>query len=137
MRHSLVPFAALLLFFSGVSYSATEPSAEPQVESGIAYLSGGAGADARAELLPKVREYGLKLTFAGLPHREFLAEVTVRILDGAGKELLSAKSNGPFFFAKLPSGQYRITATFRGQTQERTVTVGEAKQTELPFYWQT
>jgi hypothetical protein len=141
MRQSRGVLATILIQLVGFAGFAAEPFGEirvkPRVSEPISYASGGVGADARQTLLPEVRDYGLKLTFAGMPQREFLAEVEVRIVDERGRELISTRSKGPMLFAKLPRGQYRVVATFRGQTQEKTATVDTGKQTELNFYWQT
>jgi hypothetical protein len=117
--------------------SAADPSLAPppRRDGGIEYRTGGVGKDERDALLLASREYPLKLVFAGRQQTDFVAEVKVRILDSNGRTVLDADDAGPLFFADLPPGQYRITATLRGQTFEQKATVTPGKQIQVAFYW--
>ena len=115
--------------------SAADSSLAPRREGSIEYRTGGVGKDERDALLLASREYPLKLVFAGRQQTDFVAEVKVRILDSNGRTVLDADDAGPLFFADLPPGQYRITATLRGQTFEQKATVTPGKQTQVAFYW--
>ena len=115
--------------------SAADSSLAPRREGSIEYRTGGVGKDERDALLLASREYPLKLVFAGRQQTDFVAEVKVWILDSNGRTVLDADDAGPLFFADLPPGQYRITATLRGQTFEQKATVTPGKQTQVAFYW--
>jgi len=83
----------------------------------VPYTSGGVGSSARDDMeMDKGGEYSLKLVFA-YENGDYLSDVAVTIADASGKALLSATSDGPWFYAKLPPGTYDVTATFAGQTQ--------------------
>jgi len=91
---------------------------------GISYISGGVGIDERAAMERMARGYNLKLVFAE-PSRPYLANVSVEIRDASGKRLVETTDNGPWFFAKLPDGNYRVVATFEGKKEAREVEIGK------------
>ena len=109
---------------------------EPRVENGVPFATGGVGKDQRETLLSLAHNFNLKLVFALVDHRAFLTDVHVRILDPAGKEMFTTTGAGPWLYAKLPPGKYRVAATIRGRTLEKTTEITEqGRTTELAFYW--
>jgi hypothetical protein len=69
------------------------------------------------------------------PQGEYLAFVDVSVEHEQGHRLLDTTSKGPWLFADLPSGTYRVTAeTPEGSPIVRTVTVG-SRPTEVHFTW--
>jgi hypothetical protein len=109
---------------------------EPRVENGVPFATGGVGKDQRETLLSLAHNFNLKLVFALVDHRAFLTDVPVRILDPAGKEMFTTTGAGPWLYAKLPPGKYRVAATIRGRTLEKTTEITErGRTTELAFYW--
>jgi len=63
------------------------------------------------------KTYNLKLVFAE-KSGAYLANVKLVIADAQGKEIISITTNGPWFYAQLPSANYSIAATFNGQTKK-------------------
>ncbi len=125
-----------LVTFAALSLSAERASALIVSEDqGIPYMSGGVGADEREAVAARAMNYNLKLTFAVTNSTQFLANVSVKIEDASGKILVDAVADGPYFYAKLPAGKYRVVATSGGQVEERTVTVGGGGQAELGLYF--
>ena len=55
------------------------------------------------------------------------------IHDGQGKPVLRATSEGPYMLVKLPAGDYKVSATYKGQTQERQVAVKGAGAARAVF----
>lgn len=90
----------------------------------VAYLSGGVGIHERAQMDKMDKGYNLRLVFDA-NSGEYLANVGVSIAGENGNLLVDAVSSGPWFFAKLPAGTYRVTGTFNGRQETRTVTVGQ------------
>ena len=78
--------------------------------------------------------YNLRLVFAARKGA-YLSDVKVDIRDTAGRNILSAVSNGPWFFAKLPGGRYRVMVEAGGKKMTRSAVVGSRSQTALEFYW--
>ena len=104
-----------------------------QSTGGISYVTGGVGLDSIDRLTALSGNFNLKLVFA-LKSGEYLSEVNVTIADMAGRTLLDTTTDGPWLLTKLPAGNYRITATFAGSTERRTVSVGSGLRT-ADFRW--
>ena len=49
--------------------------------------------------------------------------------------MLRATSEGPYMLVKLPAGDYKVSATYKGQTQERQVAVKGAGAARAVFEW--
>jgi hypothetical protein len=64
-----------------------------------------------------------------------VSDVRVAIADAAGKTLLDATSEGPWFLTRLPVGNYQIVATFAGNAVKRQVAVGTEKLKTIDFRW--
>ena len=96
-----------------------------QHQGSVQYVSGGIGLDESEALKAAAKDYPLALTFAAQVggKADYVADVTVAIHDGQGKPVLRATSEGPYMLVKLPAGDYKVSATYKGQTQERQVAV--------------
>jgi hypothetical protein len=110
------------------------PLPEAKTYNGITYLSGGIGLDEREVLQRIGQDYDLKLGFAEKAGN-YLSDVEVRIKDAGSNTILETISQGPWFFAKLPAGQYTILATTKGITRQHSARVAAHGQTSLYFYW--
>jgi hypothetical protein len=100
----------------------------------VPYISGGAGADAREELLAKEKEYNLKI-IAAETSGDYLAGVTVVIESARKAQVLDTTMEGPILLAKLAPGTYTIRATSAGQTLTRTVTIPAQGLRQVDFRW--
>ena len=103
-------------------------------EGGISYASGGVGNESLDRLSAIARDFNLKLVFA-TTSGAYLSDVRVLIADTKGHALLETTADGPWLLAKLPTGEYQITATLAGQEQRRQLTIANAKLTTLDFRW--
>ncbi len=112
-----------------------ETQIEPQMQNGIAYVSGGVGSQNQRELRAVESNYNLHLLFAVKGSGEYLADIPVTIADAKGRVLVEAKAEGPFFFARLPAGRYRVTAGTGSTAMTRTVSVGAHGSADQSFYW--
>ena len=118
-----------------MAFSAESAAITPyQTDEGIAYMSGGAGEDERVAMNGLAGNYNLRLVFAD-KEGAYLSDVKVDIRNAAGREVLSAISNGPWFFAMLPKGRYKIKAEARGKSMTQSAVIGRGRQKELKFYW--
>lgn len=118
-----------------LAFSAESVAITPyQTDEGIAYMSGGVGEDEREAMHGLARNYNLRLVFAG-KDGAYLSDVKVDIRNAAGREILSTVSNGPWFFAKLPNGRYKIKAETKGKSMSQSTVIGRERRTELKFYW--
>lgn len=135
MRQSVTWKAIILAGILVAPYLAVSADAitSYQTDEGIAYMSGGVGADEREAMQGLARNYNLRLVFAD-KEGAYLSDVKVDIRNAAGRDILSAVSNGPWFFAKLPNGRYKIQAEARGKSMTQSAVIGRERRTELKFY---
>jgi len=111
--------AGLLSGAAGMAWSADQAAGRGEV----AYLSGGIGDEDEARLMARQNEFNLKVLFT-INEGNYLANVNVGIADAKGNKVVQAVSDGPYFLANLPAGQYTISATHEGKTLSRKVQVG-------------
>ena len=125
----ILALSATWLFAAKASTAAERPPPAPP----IAYESSGIGDD--DPLAAIAGDYNLQLVFATQGSGEYLADIKVLIADTKGKTLLDAESPGPFFFVRLPTGSYRISADFHGVPLRKSVTIGDHRRQNLYFHW--
>jgi hypothetical protein len=114
----------------------TPPSGiQVREDRGIRYVSGGVGLNGRDQLNALSHQFNLRLLFAMQGSGNYLADVRVNIIDARGETVLSAKSDGPWFFAQLPPGAYTVDVDAMGRTQGQTVRISDARQSRLNFFW--
>jgi hypothetical protein len=119
---------------SSIAAQAQDVRLEPRQQNGITYVTGGVGTEEQ-DLMRSLGQQGytLNLVFAEERTGAYVANVHVTVADRAGRTLLDAVADGPAFFAKLPPGDYRVSAEYKGYTQSRTVPAGSA--TPKTMYW--
>jgi hypothetical protein len=100
----------------------------------VPYVSGGVGADTRAELLAREKEYNLKIV-AAEKSGDYLADVKVVIESARGERVLDVTMEGPLLLARLAPGTYTIRATSRERTLTRTVTIPAQGLRQADFRW--
>lgn len=91
---------------------------------GVTFISGGVGEDSEAKIKVEEKNYNLKCLFT-LNEGNYLADVNVVVTDAKGNKVIEHVTEGPYFLAKLPAGQYTVAATYEGKTQTRRVSVGK------------
>jgi hypothetical protein len=101
----------------------------------VSYVSGGVGVSSREALEQAKKDFNLRLLFAYARSGEYLSNIGVKIVDRSGNTILDAVSDGPFFYAKLPAGSYRVSADNAGQVQTRSVRVPASGAAVADFYW--
>jgi len=113
----------------------TPPMPVAHEQHGTHYVTGGVGAWERSQVEAMAGDYGLKLVFAERGNGAYLADVDVTIKDAEGATVIRAKSDGPWFFADVPDGEYIVEARNFGQTLTRRITVHHGRQTTALFSW--
>lgn len=99
-----------------------------QPTSSVPFTCVGASADQR-EAAASV-SHTLKLVFAE-PSGHFLADVATQVSDANGNVLLHIVCGGPWLLLDLAPGQYRIEASFEGESKTVPVTVGQTAREQL------
>ena len=133
---SIIFMSLSVLSLAVVCFSAEAPATPLMVKDyeGIAYVSGGIGLDEREALSAIASEYNLKIVFA-LKEGNYLADASVLIKNAQGRTVLDAVSDGPWFYARLPAGQYAVTVTMMEKANTDKVQIKPAGQSVLHFYW--
>jgi hypothetical protein len=131
---SVLLMACLMLALSPLASRAAVSSAITEGRSnGIMYASGGVGINERMDMDAMAKNYNLKMVFVEAP-RDYVAGVKVTVEDHNGKVLLETISNGPWFFAKLPQGDYRVITSFRNHREIKNLKVAGGPET-VAFFW--
>jgi hypothetical protein len=120
--------------------SSEDSASRVQTVGGIRYMSGGVGESERTELDALSNQFNLHLLFA-MQGGDYLSAVQVDILNARGESVLSAESNGPWFFAQLAPGDYTVKVAPTGLTggdltQQKSVHIDGSRQSSLDFFWQ-
>ena len=130
----------MTLMYSTKGMAATMPQGEfaginieKGTANGVTYETGGVGLEERAAMNESLHHYNLRLVFANAKGW-YLSAVPVQIQTPDGKVLLSKKSNGPWFWAKLPAGQYEVMASYDKKQEVHKIDVGKTPQS-VEFTW--
>jgi hypothetical protein len=94
------------------------PALQEQNLGGIRYMSGGSELDKDGTMRHMVDGYNLGLVFAR-DTGEYLSNVQVTIQGLGYSGYLETESCGPWFYARLPRGEYRVTVDYNGMKQVR------------------
>ena len=137
MKSTFLSYSVATIFLGAASLSSTasaDNNAVVQNAGNVTYVSGGVGLESLDQLASISRDFNLKLVFA-LNSGAYLSDVQVEIVDRKGQTIVDATSDGPWFMAKLPTGNYQVIATVAGKTEKRQVAVGSSQLKTVDFRW--
>jgi len=123
--------AATILWTAPLQAAADQPIRQ---SGSVRYATGGVSEEGRDNLRAIARDFNVKLVLA-TRSGAYLSDVGVVVSNDRGQQVLAAKSEGPWFFARLPSGHYTIEASSNGSVMRRDVTVGAQGTKEVDFRW--
>ena len=128
--------AVVMLTWLGSAPAWADTTALPKVQTQgeASFVSGGIGDDELAAMHEARRDYNLQLLFAAKGSGEYLSSVAVVVKNAHGDTVLDTVADGPLLYAKLPRGQYQVSARYQEQVQNRKVRLGGGA-TSLSFYW--
>jgi hypothetical protein len=120
----------IVLAFGDVAGAQTPPGADsgapppPQVRSvgGIEYIQGGAGEEARQQIVAQSSGFLLRIVFSVAGGAYAVAD-HVDVANAGGK-LLGVDGVGPLLAVKVPPGDYVIDVTSGGKSERRPIRVG-------------
>jgi len=119
-----IAFAAVVLAGSLLVASWTAVAAPVEQTMGeIAVLHGGVGLDDRNAMQQASSRYNLRLTFATKGSGAYLSGTRVLIGERQGTSRVDTIASGPWLFARLPAGDYVVTATEGSQTLRHNVSI--------------
>jgi len=123
--------------FAGILSTAQAGLPPVQQQGSVQYVSSGIGLDESEAMKAAAKDYPLALTFAAQRDgkADYVANVAVTISDAQGKAVLQATAEGPYMLVKLPAGNYKVSATYNGQAQQRDVSVQNSGTARAVFEW--
>lgn len=125
-----------IIFLSLPLYSAEEDLFKENRDASIAFMSGGVRKTEREILKDRGKGYTLKLIFSS-KRGEYLSNVIVKVLDQKNQTILLTVSNGPWLFIDLPTGTYKIEASFRADRKRLSlIKIEQGKQKVFHLQWQ-
>lgn len=90
--------------------------------TGIEYINGGAGFEARDAIAALQSRFPLRIVFSG-KGGEYVVADTVAVRDQNGA-VFNVKDAGPLLMVNLPPGRYTIEASYLGRPQQTTLQLG-------------
>jgi hypothetical protein len=103
-------------------------------EQGLAYMTGGVGTDERKIMQSWAGDYNVKLAFAEMSG-VYLSDVELWI-EKDGREIVHETSNGPWFYIKLPPGEYTVEATYEDETKQiKNLQVAKGARVARLLHW--
>ncbi len=132
----LIPLVILQVIFLALPlYSEEADLFKENKERGIAFMSGGVSQTEREILKDRAKGYSLKLVFSS-ERGEYLSNVIVKVFDQENQTILITVSNGPWLFIDLPTGMYKIEASFRADRKRISrVKIEQGKQKVFHLRW--
>lgn len=103
-------------------------------DHGVAYVTGGVGQDEATAIRELASGYNMRATFT-TRSGEYLSGVNVQVLKADGATVFAATSDGPYLFARLPQGHYRVIASVEGAERSRDVYVPAHGGVHFTLVW--
>jgi len=124
------------IFLTMPLYSAEEDPFNENKEKGIAFMSGGVSQTEREILKDRAKGYSLKLIFSS-EEGKYLSNLIVKVFDQENQTILITVSNGPWLFIDLPTGIFKIEASFRADRKRISrIKIEQGKQKVIHLQWQ-
>jgi hypothetical protein len=101
---------------------------------GVAYVTGGVGQDEVAAFRGLASGYNMRATFT-TGSGEYLSGVVVQVSRSDGTVVFNATSDGPYLYARLPQGHYRLIASLDGAQRSRDLYVPARGGVKLTLIW--
>ena len=111
-------------------------TADAGTERNVQVRTGGISLEERAAFDAMRKDYNLRVAFVQADG-DYVADVGVRLDSPDGRRVYyEGRTDGPFLFASLAPGSYRLEARYAGRVQERIISVGPSQpQPYLYFRW--
>lgn len=129
MRGNTIAAGLLALGLMAGAAASSAQSASPP------YLNGGIGQGEQDAIKAAAKDYSLHLLFSQ-DNGEYISDVKLDIADADGRTLLSLPSAGPMTNVQLSPGQYKVSASYKGETRSQQVSVVAGKISNLSLRWQ-
>ncbi len=137
MTHSVDSNAravALVVGLAGLVGSAFAQPVSHRDGTGVSWLSGGVTEEERNSMRDSAAGYNLQVVVAMEGSGAYRADVPVAVEDSHGDPVLSVVTDGPWLFASVPPGRYRVRT---GDGQESAVDVTAGGRSVVVFHSRT
>lgn len=101
------------------------------------YVNGGIGSNEEQQMHKMAKDWPLRMIFSERKDNEFVADVRLLVTDTKGNPYLQLSGAGPMTYAMLPAGKYRVTASFKGMSETREVTLDGKTGRDVYFHWKS
>jgi hypothetical protein len=108
------------------------PLPEVQTSGDVQYVTGGVPFEQLPAFREARRDYPLNIEIYEREGNKdgFTADADVQVVNAkSGDVVLETKTQGPYLWAKVPPGQYKVTATLNGKVKETRVAVNSSRPT--------
>lgn len=106
---------------------------EGKTAQGEPYVTGGVGSTEEAALKQRSAAFSLRILVAASGSGAYLADARVRITDAGGRQVLDVQTDGPWLLVNLKLGDYKVVATYGGQTREQATRIHAGDRHEMVF----
>lgn len=101
----------------------------------VKYANGGFGLEEQEAMRNLASEFNLRLMFSTSTRGAFVANAALTVTDMKGTAVFELAEAGPLTHVLLPSGKYRVSATYKGVTEMKTVSLVGKQPRNLYFRW--
>jgi hypothetical protein len=112
-------YIAMLCVGAAAMAGEAPPGPPVHKQSGINYVSGGIGEEGRKAMASVAAKYPIQLIF-NVEGEPDASGVKVTLRDLNGDTLISAVSEGPYFFMNPVGGRYTFDVEYKGQKESKT-----------------
>ncbi len=139
-KHSIRILSSMGLVAALCGYASSSAAANlPAVQHAEAgtFMTGGIGLDESTAMKGEMKHWPLAMQFAEREGKraEYVSDVRVAVTDPKGHTTMKAVSQGPFLFADVRPGTYKVAATLDNKTMRQTVEVKKGVPVKLSFVW--
>jgi hypothetical protein len=108
-----------------------------QYSQGIAYVSGGVGAEESQAILDEAKQWPLLLELSQLERGRgvWIFGAMIQIQDAQNQIIFEASANGPFILINLPAGDYQLAASYQGVVQKRSINLKLSASQKINLFW--
>jgi len=108
-----------------------------QYSQGIAYISGGVGAEESQAILDEAKRWPLLLELSQLEGGRgvWIFGAMIQIQNTQNQIIFEASANGPFILINLPAGDYQLAASYQGVVQKRSINLKPSASQKINLFW--
>jgi len=107
---------------------------QPVNDGNVNYITGGIGDAERQDLEAQAKNFNLLITDAN-KKGQYVVDNNFTITRKNGRDVVNIDNAGPLLYAKLPPGQYKITAMNGNQREVENIKISANREDHLHLIW--